>query len=213
MKKIILSMTALALFAASCNNTVEGTASKTDEKQEVSTTTAGTAYNVNAATSTLTWEGAGLNKKHTGTFGINKGSLMVDGSNLTGGSFEVNVGALTNTDLTGEMQANLVKHLLSAEFFDSGKFPTANFEITKVEALTGDSTATHTISGNLKLKDSTKNVTFPAKVSITDAGVTASAKFTIDRTLWGMSYGNDQSLKDKFISPTVGIGFNINAAK
>jgi polyisoprenoid-binding protein YceI len=73
--------------------------------------------------------------------------------------------------------------------------------------------ATHIISGNLKLKDSTKNISFPAKVEITDASVTAVADFNIDRSTWGLSYGADKSLGDKFIRPEVNIKLNITAKK
>ncbi|MCG7859338.1 YceI family protein, partial [Flavihumibacter sediminis] len=92
-------------------------------------------------------------------------------------------------------------------------FPTASFVITGVEPITGDSTATHKISGNLTLKDSTKNVSFPAQVTVAETGVKAAANFNIDRTQWGMFYGNDQSLGDKFIRPEVNIKLNINANK
>jgi polyisoprenoid-binding protein YceI len=69
------------------------------------------------------------------------------------------------------------------------------------------------ISGNLKLKGVVKNVTFPAKVDITENAVSAVANFDIDRTLWGMNYGNDASLKDKMITPTVNMALNIQAKK
>ncbi|MBK8352856.1 MAG: YceI family protein [Saprospirales bacterium] len=67
------------------------------------------------------------------------------------------------------------------------------------------------VSGNLTLKDSTKNVSFPAVIIVTETEVTANANFNIDRTQWGMSYGNDKSLKDKFISPEVNIAIDIKA--
>ncbi|MBK8329991.1 MAG: YceI family protein [Bacteroidetes bacterium] len=85
--------------------------------------------------------------------------------------------------------------------------------MTNCTALTNDSNATHTFSGNLTLKDSTKNVTFPAKVTMNDATITAVADFNIDRTQWGLFYGNDKSLGDKFIYPEVKIKLNINAKK
>ena len=101
----------------------------------------------------------------------------------------------------------------SADFLDTEKFPTAKFEITSVAPLANDSSATHTISGNLTLKDSTKNISFPAKLTVADNNLQAQANFNIDRTLWGLYYGNDKSLGDKFIRPEVNIKLNITANK
>jgi polyisoprenoid-binding protein YceI len=106
---------------------------------------------------------------------------------------------------------------LSADFFDSEKFPQASFEITSVAPYTpaaGESVvagANYKVSGNLKLKDQVKNVSFPAHISVADGVAKAEASFDIDRTLWGMSYGNDESLKDKFISPVVNIALSLSA--
>ena len=99
------------------------------------------------------------------------------------------------------------------------KYPTAKFEITKVEPF--DSTkeksllagATHLISGNLTLKDSTKNVSFPAKVSVADNTLTAEADFNIDRTEWGMSYKGPNNPADWVIKKEVNLKLNIKGGK
>ena len=39
--------------------------------------------------------------------------------------------------------------------------------------------------------------------------LSAQANFNINRSDWGLSYGNDQSLGDKFISPTVNLNLDI----
>jgi hypothetical protein len=41
----------------------------------------------------------------------------------------------------------------------------------------------------------------------------ADADFNIDRTQWGIVYGNDKSLGDKFIRPEVNIKLHIEANK
>jgi polyisoprenoid-binding protein YceI len=90
--------------------------------------------------------------------------------------------------------------------------------ITKVEPFDSSKSkavlpnANYLISGNLTLKDSTKNVTFPATVIVEGNNVEAKANFNIDRTQWGMSYGNDKSLQDKFIRPEVNIQFDLKAS-
>jgi polyisoprenoid-binding protein YceI len=109
-------------------------------------------------------------------------------------------------------------HLLSADFFDAAKYPDASFEITSVEAYTpteGEASviagANARVSGNLKLRDQVKNISFPALITVQGGEVKAQASFDIDRTQWGMHYGNDQSLKDKFISPVVNISLALSA--
>jgi len=74
---------------------------------------------------------------------------------------------------------------------------------------------THWISGNLTLRGNTKNIKFPAAVSLRNGEVSAQAGFNIDRTQWGLSYGDEATAvdkaKDQFIYNTVNIGFDIKA--
>ncbi|RZM08644.1 MAG: YceI family protein [Pedobacter sp.] len=181
----------------------------------------GTAYAVDA-NSTVTWTGSKPTGKHDGIFKISNGSLTVKDSTLTGGNFTIDINSISNTDLAGDTtsKAQLEGHLKSADFFDVAKFPTAKFEITAVEPYVADNSkptllkdATHTIKGNLTLKDSTKNVAFPAKIMIDATGAKAVADFNIDRTLWGLNYKGPNNPQDWVISKEVNIKLNISAAK
>ena len=69
------------------------------------------------------------------------------------------------------------------------------------------------IRGNLKLKDVTKNISFPARVDLDGNTLKAKSNFDIDRTQWQMNYGNDKTLGDKFISETVNIELDLKAKK
>jgi polyisoprenoid-binding protein YceI len=212
-KQLITPIVAIALMT-SCGNTPEGAQTTTNTTQEAAAaSTTDVAFSIDTTTSKVGWEGTGVGHGHTGSFKLNNGSLSIANGNISAGSFEMNIGSIDNADIKDGSKKDLIGHLLGADFFDAAKFPTSKFVITSCKPLTGDSNATHQISGNLTLKDSTTNVTFPAKVTVTDATVSAKAKFVIDRTKWGMSYGNDKSLKDKFISPEVGITLDINAKK
>jgi polyisoprenoid-binding protein YceI len=117
-------------------------------------------------------------------------------------------------------QTKLRPHLLSGDFFDAEKFGTAKFEITKVEPYERKDEdksivegANFSVSGNLTLKDVTKNITFPARVDLDANRLEAKGNFNIDRTQWQMNYGNDKTLGDKFISETVNIELNLEAQK
>lgn len=111
---------------------------------------------------------------------------------------------------------------LSGDFFNAQKYPEGVFEITSVTPVGntaqdgGDpavANATHTITGNLTLKDATKSISFPAVVSMMNNQLNADASFNIDRTQWNMVYGNDKSLGDKFIRPEVNMRIHLVATR
>lgn len=213
MKKQLLAF-AFATLVASCQSGPEGETAQSEEKKEVAQSS-GTAYNLDLTTSKVTFIGSKPVGTHTGEFALAAGNLNVDNGNITSGAFTIDINSMNITDqgMDEETKGKLKGHLLAADFFEAAKYGTAKFEITGCEALNNDSTATHRISGNLTLKDSTKNVTIPAKVSMNESGLTATADFNIDRTQWGLFYGNDKSLGDKFIYPEVKILLNIQAKK
>ncbi|WP_153797560.1 YceI family protein [Foetidibacter luteolus] len=207
-----------SILLAACQSAPKADEAATGEKQDAAAAT-GATYTVDTTNSVVTWAGTKPTATHTGTFKIKDGSIAVENSNVTGGSFTIDIASLVDTDLTGEFKGKLEGHLKSPDFFDVAKFPTAKFEITKVEAF--DSTkaksllpgATHLLSGNLTLKDSTKNVTFPAIVSITENALTAQANFNIDRTDWGMNYKGPDNPQDWVIKKEVNLQLNVKAGK
>ena len=206
-------MTVLA-FLAACQSAPEGESAATGDTQTVATDSTGTVYQLDLATSTVGFLGSKPVGTHAGEFKLTEGSLTLANGNISAGNFTIDINSLAIKDADTNGAYKLVGHLLSPDFFDAAKFATAKFAVTACEAMpAGDSTGTHKISGNLTLKDSTKNVSFPAKVTVSDAGVTATASFNIDRTQWGLFYGNDKSLGDKFIYPEVKITLNIACKK
>ncbi len=213
MKKTILSLAILAMLA-SCQSGPEGETAKTADKQEAAQG-AGANYQIDKASSKVSFIGTKPVGTHGGDFTLTEGNLTVSEGNISAGKFTIDINSMIITDagIDSPTSAKLKGHLLSPDFFDVAKYPTAKFEITSCAPLANDSNATHTIGGNLTLKDSTKNVSFPAKVTINDMGVNATANFNIDRTQWGLFYGNDKSLGDKFIYPEVKIMLNISAKK
>lgn len=217
MKRINALMAATAILISSCQDAPNADNVNIADKQAASAAS-GNSYVLDSA-STITWGGTKPDATHTGTFKIAEGSFSVEDDQITAGSFTIDIASLINLDLEGEWKTKLEGHLKSPDFFDIEKYPTALFTITKVEAF--DSTkstsilsgATHTISGNLTLKDSTKNISFPAIVSITDMSLTAKADFNIDRTLWGMNYKGPNNPADWFIRKEVNLKFDLTAKK
>jgi len=205
----------------SCSDAPKGDEATTTGAQEAASLD-GESYSVDS-TSTITWVGTKANGAHTGTFSIEKGELVVKDGQLTAGKFLISTASLKNQDLSDspEDQGKLEGHLKSADFFDVEKFPNAVFEITEVtpydaSQASGDAVVenpTHLIKGNLTLKDSTKNVAFPAHVTVADNKVAAAANFNIDRTLWGMNYKGPNNPQDWFIRKEVNIKFDLQASK
>jgi polyisoprenoid-binding protein YceI len=158
--------------------------------------------------------------EHTGEFNVTKGSLSIENGELVAGSFTLD---MTNINIldekADEYEQKLLGHFASDDFFHVEEFPTSEFEITKVVAK-AEGDFTHEISGNLTIRDSVKNITFPANASILEEGVIATGKTTINRLDWGINYDKEKmSLSDKLkakaknglVSEDVDIEFNISA--
>ena len=82
---------------------------------------------------------------HQGTLQFRQGSLHLDGGKLAGGEVVIDMTSLKNTDQEGDMNAKLVNHLKSDDFFSVEKHPTSTLKITKVEQ-TGEKA---TVNGEL----------------------------------------------------------------
>ena len=195
-------MAAIALTLGSCgSNASEASGADSVASADSSAST----YTVDAAASNVVWFGTHAvgTGDHNGTINIAEGSLSIAGGNITAGSFVIDMASIKCTDsLPAEYLTKLHGHFAAEDFFNTAKYATAKFEITACEVKAeGDNT--HFISGNLTIKDSTKNISFPAKVNLANGVITADANFTFDRTQWNLSYGNDKSFKDKFIHPDV----------
>ena len=214
---VAMGITVSALTFASCSDAPKGDAA-TVAGVQTATAAEGTTIAIDSTASTVRFVGNGVGKNHPGVFKVKEGAVTVANNTVTGGQFTIDINSM-QLEEKGEMfETKLRPHLLNADFFDAEKYPAAKFEITKLEpyTATGADTsvvvgANYLVSGNLTLKDATKNITFPAKVVVTGNEVTAAANFDIDRTWWNMSYGNDKSLGDKFISPTVNVQLNLQA--
>ncbi|MBS1644158.1 MAG: YceI family protein [Bacteroidetes bacterium] len=220
MKRSVLIFAGLALFAASCKEAPKADVASAGAAQEVANAS-GMTYATDLAQSYVTWIGTKPVGQHQGKMLLENGSLALEDGKISGGKFDIAIGSMQSMDEDTSGAHKLLGHLKSPDFFDVATHPLASFEITSVregldEAVAKNlvmKDATHTVQGNLTLKGVTKSISFPAKLVVNEHQVTAVANFNIDRTLWGLSYGNDESLKDKFIRPMVNIGLTIVANK
>jgi polyisoprenoid-binding protein YceI len=181
----------------------------------------GTLYKVDIQQSSLRWIGYYLFSfgEHNGTINLKKGELVMTNDQLTGGSFEIDMTTITNLDMPADDGGNsLVNHLKSDDFFSTDKFPSASFEIAKVEPIK-DATADQPnveITGTLTLKGVKNTLKFPAKVKSNGSTITAEAKFKFDRTKWNVHYNSGKifsDVGDGAISDAIGIELIIRATK
>ena len=178
-----------SLFVASCSNTPKGDEAKITDEQVVDSTL-GNEVLINIETSKVGFVGNGVGKNHPGFFKVSSGNLTAAEGKVNGGTVVIDIKSLVLDQKEEMFQAKLLPHLLSADFFDAEIFPTAKFEITSVEPYTATATdssvtdgANYKVSGNLTLKDATKNVSFPAKIENTNGIYSVVGSFNIDRTL------------------------------
>lgn len=227
-------------LTAACSSK-SGNDAEVSEAQEVAEVTeAAVTYAIDQDNSTVGWIGYKPTGKHNGTIPISTGSFAIRDGQIEGGKIEMSVIDIQNEDLAedAENQGKLLGHLKSDDFFDAENYPTATFEVVTVEPYDTNSeivekeeyeteftpvsnadyvvdAPTHMITGNLTMRGKTLAVTFPANVSIEEGAVSAAAKFNIDRTLWGLMYGDEASVtdkaKDRFIYNTVNVSFDITA--
>ncbi len=204
------------------------------------TASEGETVEIDTEASSISWKGYKPSGQHYGIIPVTSGEIKVAGEEITGGKFVFDITKLEIHDLEegSENYGKLHGHLQSDDFFDAANHPEAVFEVTSVTPFTStekvedkeefetDNTPntmeeqmvdnpTHWISGNLTMRGTTKNIKFPAVVTIQDGAVSAKAGFNIDRTAWGLAYDDESTAvdkaKDKFIYNTVNVGFEIQA--
>lgn len=208
------------LFIAALAISVTGCKDKAKEAETTAVETVeeiidAASYTVNTEASTIEWQGFKPTGAHNGTIAIENGTLDIDNGEIVGGSFVIDMTAITVLDIPAEDEGNakLAGHLKGADFFDVAQYPSANFTITGLEKV-GDKVM---LSGNLKLKDAENNVTFPVTFNNEGESVTLTSEtFTIDRTKWNVQYGSKsifKNLGDKFINDDMELKVIVKANK
>lgn len=153
----------------------------TSETNEVSTSKEGMVYEIDTLNSRIEWKGYKIVKSdqtgHFGTINFESGDLTIYNGVLESGKFVADMNSLTSVDLKddAEQQAKLEGHLKSGDFFETEKYPTASYEITKVSKnATGDYNTL--LDGNLTIKGITKPIQFNANVSIKDGAASIATE-------------------------------------
>lgn len=215
----IFALAALTVTAVACNNASEQEANTT-EAQEVANVETAEMYNVSADAGNISWRGFKTNVDwgHDGTIGVKEGSFQVEGNELVGGSFVIDMESMDTQDYekTEEDYGKLMGHLMSDDFFSVSTYPTATFEITEVMENTNGETS-HIVKGNLTMKDATNNIEIPANINVTENNVEFSTpQFSIDRKKWNVMYastGIEGVTKDQLIDDFILLSVDLTATK
>ena len=222
MKKQILNIFmvfALGITMIACKDKAKE--ANTNEAEAVAESTSNSVkYSANAEASVIEWKGFKPTGTHNGTVNIESGVLKTENGSLQSGTFLIDMASIVSLDLEGDYKDSLENHLKGTvegkegDFFNVTKFPTGAFEITGTETNEAGQTI---LSGNLTLKETKYNVSFPIAITNEDNTLTLSSDaFTIDRTKWGVNYKSKtifDGLGDKFINDEIELKITIKATK
>jgi polyisoprenoid-binding protein YceI len=233
MKTISISAALLIGLVAcfSCTNAPTSDEAKTTDAKVVSEDNSGASWKLDTAASNIEWVGTKVTGYHTGNVPLKSGEINVKNGEVTGGKFimdlaNIQVSGPKNVDAASNQK--LLGHLKSVDFFDVEKNPEGTFELTQVLPYKGDAVKdstdprqeeiskykvtdpTHTVSGNLTLKGVTKNIEFPARITVSGNEAEAVAKFNINRKDWKIEYAGKP---DDLIRDDIHLGISIKAKK
>ncbi|PKD18189.1 lipid-binding protein [Salegentibacter salinarum] len=221
MRKSILSTFVIAAFLTAvvgCKN--DKNKAETSEAKDAATAQAeAMEFTVDTSASTIEWRGSKPTGEHTGTIKLTEGTFSANDSIIESGNFVINMQSITVTDLEGDDKKDLEAHLMGTvegkegDFFNATKYPEATFEVTEITEENGQKM----LSGNLTIKEETKNVSFPVNINQSDDSIEiTSEEFTIDRTNWNVNFGSKSvfdGLGDNFVSDDITLKVNLKATK
>jgi len=220
-KLLIISLVSLTTLLTSCMQNPQGEKAKTGEATVVEVFSTEYKQDVNLNNSSIEWLGTKPTGTHNGTISLKQGAVYINDGKLLGGEFVIDMNQIKIMDIEDpEMNQNLLNHLKSADFFMVDSFPTASFKFSNITPFDSNNETvyevkpTHEIEGNLTLRGTTKKISFPAYIEITDKGLKASTpQFLINRTNWNVNYGSKSifsNLKDNFVHDEIGITIKLS---
>ena len=211
---IVSGLLVLTLITG-CSKSSEQGNTKSENNNLKAASNSGEKLNLVSSESKLEWIGKKVTGQHNGTVEIVNGDLFLDNGKLTGGSFDIDFRTTKVLDIEDpESNAKLTSHLKSPDFFAAETFPIGKFEILSLAPLSDGSQNNYIVSGNLSIKNITKEIKFPVNVKVNGGSVIASADFNIDRTLWDINFRSGkfyENLGDKLINDNINLKFNITA--
>jgi polyisoprenoid-binding protein YceI/rhodanese-related sulfurtransferase len=151
-------------------------------------------FEIDQAASVVEWMGSNRFNHHLGTVRLGSGSVHIKNGQLAGGRLSIDMTTLQCTDIPDPaLNARLIAHLKSDDFFSVDKYPRADLELTDITFRSGVSPdePNYQVAGDFTLREVTKRIDFTALVALkADGSFTAQGVLDVDRTLWGANYGS-----------------------
>ena len=211
-------ITFLGLTITGCKN--ENNKAKTEDAKDArEANLEAENFEVKTDESVIHWKGRKPTATHTGTIKLAEGSFKANDSTIESGRFVIDMKSIEVSDLKGKDRSDLEAHLKGTvegkegDFFNTEEYPEAIFEITDITKENGQTM----LSGNLTIKEDTKNVTFPVNIDHSgDQVEISSEEFSIDRTHWKVNFGSKSvfdGLGDNFVYDDIHVRIKLLAEK
>ncbi len=152
----------------------------------------------------ILWTGRKIGWSHNGSIDIVQWWIAIDADGTIGGRFVISMDSIVIYDMSQDnpMYTQLLQHLRNG-FFNVEQYPTAVFDIKKMDRQSGDR---YIVVWNLQLHGITNEITFPAVVTFFDDAMRVQTTFSFDRTARGIQ--EVIQIVDKYIE--LGIDITLN---
>ena len=162
-------------------------------------------YTVDTAESVIRWTGRNLFNHHSGTVRLAGGEIRVNRGELTHARFIIDMKSIACEDLADSgLNAMLLAHLRSIDFFDTEHHPTAEFVTDIAERIENatDGTPNYLLRGAFTLRGISRPLEFPAVIAAKDGRhLAGQGVLSLDRTAYGSQYGSGKLFR--FLGPHV----------
>lgn len=162
------------------------------------------AYRIDTAESVIRWTGRNLFNHHSGTVRLAGGEILLHQGQLTSARFTIDMASIACEDLADtKMNAMLLAHLRTTDFFDVEHHPTAEFFADAAESIKActDGTPNYLLRGTFTLRGISRPLEFPVLIAEKDEGrhLTGQGVLELDRTAYGSQYGSGKLFR--FLGP------------
>ena len=208
MKKLLFLLLASAVFLTACEDPAANKPKATTTNSTTSNSTTanvpasnapatGTALPITPENSKIEFTGSKVTGKHDG--GFKQFSGTIDLANNKPEDSKVSVEIDMNSLFTDA--EDLTKHLKTADFFDVEKYPKSSFVSTKIVADAAKGANNYTVTGDLEMHGTKKEVTFPATITVNDSAVEVKSEFAINRKDFQILYAGkaDDLIRDDVV--------------
>ncbi len=176
-------LTSFALASATCFSAIRLDAAET--------------LKLDKDSSKITFVGTKPDGKHDGGFKSFEAVAEADLEDAGKSKLEITIVA----DSLWSDDPRLTNHLKNPDFFDVRKHSKIVFKSSTIQE--GVEPETVVIEGKMQMLDKEVEVKIPAKVEVDEKAITLNAEFKIDRTKWGMTYGEGKIDKEVAIKATL----------